>query len=90
MDAQQLAIEFELRAGSLAPVRARLTRRSERWIAEVLGEVTSVAVGRSARQALTIALAAFGDHEARRLLADLGLLEPSLAVLAGDREALAG
>jgi hypothetical protein len=81
MENGQLAIEFELRQASAVPVRGRLTRRSERWIAEVLGEVTSVAVGRTARQALTAALAAFGDHEARRLMADLGLLEPSLSVM---------
>ena len=60
----------------------RLRRVDARWLAEVRSPTQSIGVGGSARQALTAALQALGDVATRALLADLGLLEPSVAVLA--------
>jgi hypothetical protein len=65
-------VEFELDG---LPVR--LTIAGERWVARV-GH--SIAVGGSAGQALSTALHVLGKASERALLADLGLLEPSIAV----------
>lgn len=72
MDTNRRSIDFTL--GGLA---VRLTPAGERWVARV-GE--SVAVGRSARAALTLALEPLGPASIRALLADLALLQPSLDV----------
>lgn len=72
MDTSRRSIDFTL--GGLA---VRLTPAGERWVARV-GE--SVAVGRSARAALTLALEPLGPASIRALLADLALLQPSLDV----------
>lgn len=88
MEATESAIDFTLRPGSGAPVRVRLRRVASRWLAEVSGPVSTAGLGGSARQALTAALQPLGDGATRLLLADLGLLQPSLAVL--EIEAVAG
>lgn len=72
MDTNRRSIDFTL--GGLA---VRLTPAGERWVARV-GE--SVAVGRSARAALTLALEPLGPASIRALLADLALLQPSVDV----------
>ncbi len=72
MERNDRTVEFQLDG-----LQVRLTLAGERWVARV-GH--SVAVGRSARQALTVALEPLGTASIRALLADLGLLEPSIAV----------
>ena len=72
MDTDRRSIDFTL--GGLA---VRLTPAGERWVARV-GE--SVAVGRSARAALTLALEPLGPASIRALLADLALVSPSIEV----------
>ena len=81
MESAASVIDFTLRAASGAPVRVRLRRMASRWLAEVSGPVSTAGLGASARQALTAALQPLGDGATRLLLADLGLLEPSIAVL---------
>lgn len=88
MEAPTSAIDFTLRPDSGAPVRVRLRQVASRWVAEASGPFSTAALGGSARQALTSALQPFGDGATRLLLADLGLLEPSIAVL--EIEAVAG
>lgn len=76
------AVEFTLRpAGFAVPVHVRMRKRADRWAAEVRGPASAVGIGSSAREALTAALEPFGEVRLRSLLADLGLLGPSLAVL---------
>jgi len=87
MSTSQASIEFTLRPEKAAVVRVRLRRIDARWLAEVSSPVSSVGVGASARQALTAALQPLGDIQTRLLFADLGLLEPSVAVLAVEAEA---
>lgn len=87
MDGTGAWIEFTLHPQGVAEVRARLRQVDARWLAEVSNPVLSVGVGGSARQALTAALQPFGDVQTRLLLADLGLLEPSVAVLALESDA---
>ena len=87
MSKSQASIEFTLRPEKAAVVRVRLRRIDARWLAEVSSPVSSVGVGASARQALTAALQPLGDIQTRLLFADLGLLEPSVAVLAVEAEA---
>ncbi len=72
------SIDFTL--GGLA---VRLARSGDRWVARA-GE--SVAVGRSARLALTAALEPLGQASVRALLADLILLGPSIQVMEVDRQ----
>jgi hypothetical protein len=67
----------------LGGLAVRLTPAGERWVARV-GE--SVAVSRSARAALTLALEPLGPASIRALLADLALLRPSLDVALAERE----
>jgi hypothetical protein len=76
VDSTRRSIDFTL--GGLA---VRLTPAGDRWVARA-GE--SVAVGSSARLALTAALEPLGQASVRALLADLLLLEPSIRVLAMD------
>ena len=84
MEATASAIDFTLRPGNGAPVHVRLRLVASRWLAEVNGPISTAGLGGSARQALTAALQPLGDGATRVLLADLGLLEPSIAVLEVD------
>ena len=85
MERSGSTIEFSLRPGSGLMLHVRLRRLSLGWSADVAGIGGGPGVGRSARQALTAALQPLGDPAVRSLLADLGLLEPSLAVLRAER-----
>ncbi len=77
MDSNRPSIEF-----TLGGIAVRLIRSGDRWVARA-GE--SVAVGSSARLALTAALEPLGQASVRALLADLILLEPSVQVVATER-----
>jgi hypothetical protein len=77
VDTNRASIDFTL--GGLA---VRLSSSGERWVARV-GE--SVAVGRSARAALTLALEPLGPASTRALLADLALLQPSVDIARSER-----
>jgi hypothetical protein len=72
MERRESSVEFTLNGLSV-----RLTMAGERWVARV---ADTVAVGASARLALTAALELSGAASVRALLADVGLLEPSVAV----------
>jgi hypothetical protein len=65
-------------------VDVRLRRVGERWVAQVAG--VHVAVGASARAALMAAIRPLGEAASRALLADLALLEPSLAIARDEAE----
>ena len=76
-------IEFSLTSpGLTSRVDVRLRRLGPRWVAEVACPEPSTGLGNSARLALAAALQPLGDLAMRALMADLGLLEPSVAVLA--------
>lgn len=77
MERSERSVDFTLDGLSV-----RLTLVGERWVARVDG---SVAVGGTARQALLAALEPLGAASIRALLADLGLLAPSIAVAQIDR-----
>ncbi|MDL2336033.1 MAG: hypothetical protein QFC55_08385, partial [Chloroflexota bacterium] len=81
MERGESTIKFSLRAGSRPELSVTLRRLSLGWVAAVAGVGAGPGVGRTARQALTAALLPLGDGETRALLADLGLLEPSVTVL---------
>lgn len=87
MERGESTIEFSLRAGSRPELSVTLRRLSLGWVADVAGVGAGPGVGRTARQALTAALLPLGDVQTRALLADLGLLEPSIAVLVMERDA---
>ncbi len=89
MDAHGTAIEFSLSAPTLDfSVEVSLRRAGERWVARVLARDESrIGMGESARRALAAALTPLGASAVSALLADLGLLEPSLRV--ADLEAAA-
>jgi hypothetical protein len=87
MERGESTIEFSLRAGSGPELSVTLRRLSLGWVAEVAGIGAGPGVGRTARQALTAALLPLGDGEMRAMMADLGLLEPSVAVLVLERDA---
>ena len=87
MERGEPTIEFSLRTGDGPGLSVRLRRLSLGWVADVAGVGAGPGVGRSARQALTAALLPLGDEETRGLLADIGLLEPSVAVGALERTA---
>ena len=72
-----MSINRQSVAFTLGGLPVRLTLAGERWVAHV-GE--SVAVGCTARQALSVALEPVGEARIRALLADLALLGPSVAV----------
>jgi hypothetical protein len=74
MERSESSVEFTLNGLSV-----RLTMVGERWVARV---ADTVAVGASARLALTAALELSGSASVRAVLADLGLLEPSVRVVA--------
>jgi len=90
MERGESTIEFRLRPGSGPQLEVRLRRLTRGWVADVAGIGAGPGVGRSARQALTAALQPLGDSTVRALLADLGLLEPSLAILNVERGARVG
>lgn len=85
MERGESAVEFSLRTGDGPVLSVRMRRLSLGWVADVAGVGACVGVGRTARQALTAALLPLGDEQTRALLCDLGLLEPSLAVLTMER-----
>ena len=85
MERGESTIEFSLRAGSLPELCVTLRRLSLGWVAHVAGVGAGPGVGRTARQALTAALLPLGDEQTRVVLADIGLLAPSVAVREMDR-----
>jgi hypothetical protein len=85
MEERSAVLEFTLSAPGCAPVAVRLRRYLDRWIAELLGAGEPVAIGSTAREALTTALVPLGPARAKVLLADLGLLEPSIQVAEIER-----
>jgi hypothetical protein len=87
MERGESTIEFSLRSGNGPELSVTLRRLSLGWVAHVAGVGAGPGAGRTPRQALTAALLPLGDDETRALLADLGLLEPSLAVLVMERDA---
>lgn len=82
---RETTVEFTLRPAAGAPIAVRLRRYLDRWMAELVGRPHPVAIGLTAREALTAALAPLGDRQVGILLADLGLLEPSLRTAAIER-----
>jgi len=90
MERGESTIEFSLRPSSGPMLTIRLRRLSLGWAADVAGIGPGPGVGRSARQALTAALQPLGDSAVRSLLADLGLLAPSLAVANVERVSRVG
>jgi hypothetical protein len=74
-------IRFTLSPAALPPVEVCLRRAGERWIARVEGSDLSAGMATSPRAALLAALEPFGQPAVTALLADLGLLEPSVRVL---------
>ena len=82
---RETTVEFTLRRPGGAPIAVRLRRYLDRWMAELVGRPDQVAIGLTAREALTAALTPLGDRQVGILLADLGLLEPSLRTAAIER-----
>jgi hypothetical protein len=80
MERSKPTIEFTLRPGNGSEVSVHLRRLSLGWSAHAPGVGSGTGVGRTARQALTAALQPLGESAVRALMADLGLLEPSIAV----------
>ncbi len=79
--------DFALSAPGLDfSVSVRLRRFDDRWlaVAEIGGE-PEVGLGGTARQALEASLAPLGAHAARALLADPGLMAPSLEIVRQER-----
>jgi len=87
MERGESTIEFSVRTGDGPALSVRMRRLSLGWVADVAGVGAGPGVGRTARQALTAALLPLGNDATRALLADIGLLEPSAAVLALERTA---
>ena len=73
MRTYEKSVEFTLGGHAV-----RLSLAGDRWVARV---DESVAIAGSARLALTAALEPLSTTPLKVLLADLGLLEPSIAVL---------
>jgi hypothetical protein len=90
MERGESTIEFSLLPGSGPMLNVRLRRLSLGWVADVAGIGAGPGVGPTARQALAAALLPLGDAIVRELLTDLGLLEPSVAVLNAERAVRAG
>lgn len=75
------AISFTLSPTGLGySVRVTLRRVGPRWVARVQG-AGAVGVGASPRAALSAVLRPLGEPAVKLLLADLGLVEPSLRLL---------
>lgn len=66
-------------------VSIALRRAGERWVAQVEGAGLAAGMGSSAGAALGAAIEPLGSAAVSALLADLGLLEPSLQVLELER-----
>jgi len=81
MNEMHSAIDFTLDAPGCAAVNVRLRRSGDRWAAEVAGDVSAIGIAVSPRQALMVALEPLGPSAVTTLMADLGLLEPSLRVV---------
>ena len=81
MDSTLASVEFTLQPAGMAPVRVNLRRAGTRWVARVTGGQVALAVGATARAALVAAVAPLGDRQVRALLADIGKLQPSIAVM---------
>ena len=81
MSETRAAIDFTLQAPGWAAVNVRLRRSGERWAAEVAGDVSAIGIATSPRGALMAALEPLGPSAVTRLMADPGLLEPSLRVI---------
>ena len=81
MDTSRPVIEFTLRPLGRAEVFVRLRRLGHGWSAQASGPASSTGIGETARLALIAALQPLGDRQVRALLADLGLLEPSITVV---------
>lgn len=82
MHERHSVVEFSLHPVGQPPVAVRLRRYLDRWVAELIGTPQPLGIGLTAREALTAALAPLGEVTVRLLLADLGLLEPSIRVAA--------
>jgi hypothetical protein len=87
MERGESTIEFSLRSDDGSVLGVRLRRLALGWVADVAGVGAGPGVGRTARQALTAALLPLGEAPTRNLLADLGMLGPSIAVLRVERVA---
>jgi hypothetical protein len=84
------AIQFHLNGSGEAIVEVGLRRSGPRWVATALvGDRQIVAIGTTSRDALRLAMEPLGRTRAAALLADLGLLEPSLALLRIDAATVA-
>ncbi len=90
MDSDKATVEFTLRPAGLAPVQVHLRRAGTRWFARVAGVSVTLAVGATARQALTVAFEPLGEGAVGGLLTDLGLLGPSIAVMEIEAAAQTG
>ena len=83
MDQLTADLEFTLHAAG-ADVAVRLRRFAERWVAHAGGRV---AVGPTPRAALSAAVHVYAASQREQLMADLALLEPSVAIASLERSA---
>jgi hypothetical protein len=85
---QKSDIAFSLHPPRLdAAVEVQLRRAGGMWIARVTASEIAVGIATSARAALAAAIEPLGEPAVTDLLADLGLLEPSLRVMEVERAA---
>lgn len=89
MDGHGTTIDFTLTAPTLDfSVEVSLRRAGDRWVARVAARGEErIGMGESARRALAAALTSLGASAVAALLADLGLLEPSLRLAAVEAPA---
>ena len=89
MDGHGTMIEFSLNAPTLDfGVEVSLRRAGERWVARAVARGEErIGMAESARRALAAALTSLGASAVSALLADLGLLEPSLRLAAVEAAA---
>ncbi len=76
-------IEFTIAASGVGlTVDVQLRDAGDRWVARVTAppDRAQIALGRSPSDALASALAPFGSHAVKRMLADTALLDPSVRV----------
>jgi hypothetical protein len=81
-------LDFTLHAQATA-VPVRLRRVGERWVAHA-GREGRVGLGAGPREALLAAISPLGQTATREMLADLALLEPSVAIVEMERDRPAG
>lgn len=83
----QVHVEFRLgAAGSVSAVEVSLRSFGDRWTAvATFGGHVEHGLGRSAREALSAALASLGQPAVRALLSDLALLAPSVEIARQER-----